>query len=498
MADIEHIGLLLEGDTLYGVASKNGVPGEVSSWRIAASAERGMRNTEGEESAEGGAFDAASALVPDDISSDSAAAGSSLSLSAAFAAAGKALDAADGCVLALPPDVLVTKVISLPPVEPDAIGPMVRLQMEKLAPVSGDSLDVAYEVIGATEDSTRVFAVAMPMSKLDELANDLSSAGVLLSRIDSSLLCQWRVLADYEGKPDLPSCYAALFMLPSGRCDLVIADEFGPVFARSFGNVANSEELVRELVLSLLNLGEEHDGLAPEALMVIAAERPDDAFSVSVENAAGIKTVWLDSSRLQPYVNGVVLRDAEEGHIDIVPGAWRDAEMASVRQGRFMTGICTALVVWVLILAGLLLAPKYMENRVAAVDASLKKITPAYRVTSDTRSKVRLIRSYLDRSHSLLDVLRTICVNMPDGIVFSSISYEKGGEVLLGGKNKTIGGIKIIGDADSSSTVFSFKDELDKSGLFTPAKLTGPSMDGKRQRFKFEIDCRFVDEEGAQ
>ena len=87
---------------------------------------------------------------------------------------------------------------------------------------------------------------------------------------------------------------------------------------------------------------------------------------------------------------------------------------------------------------------------------------------------------------------------MPEGIVFSSISYEKGGETPANSKTRVAGGVKIVGDADSSTSVLAFKDVLDASGLFTPAKLTGPTLDVKRQRYRFEIDSRFIDEEGGQ
>ena len=135
------------------------------------------------------------------------------------------------------------------------------------------------------------------------------------------------------------------------------------------------------------------------------------------------------------------------------------------------------------------------ETRERLSDTAIATVQPAYRAVADTRTKVRLIRSYQDRSHSLLDVLRAVCAEMPEGIVFSSISYEKGGETTGNNKSRSVGGVKIVGDADRSSTVLAFKDVLDGSGLFAPAKLNGPILDGKRQRYRFDIDSRFADGE---
>jgi Tfp pilus assembly protein PilN len=505
MAEIEQVGLLIDGDTLYGVAASSGVPSKVQSWRFSsgAVAPEEVQSSEfkvqsSDEPTNEPLNEPTDALSDDSTIRQSDDSTKKPSLAEALASAREALHAEDGCVLALPPDELVAKIISLPPVEPDAIGAMVRLQMEKFAPVSGDALEVASEVVGATEDSTRVFAVAMPMAKLDALAENLAASDVRVSRIDSSLLCEWRMYCDCAAKPEIEGCHAILFVLPSGRCDLIIADSAGPVFARSLGSNHSSESLVRELVLSILNLGEDFAGLAPERLVYVADTPPADDLPERVDRALGVGVDWLNAAEVGPYVEGVIRRDSGEGHIDIVPPAWRDVEKQSIARGRFMTGVAVALIIWAVLAAALFLVPRFMQRRLDALDSAIAAVQPAYRTVSDTRTKVRLIRSYQDRSHSLLDVLRTICAEMPEGITFSSISYEKGGETPANSKTRVAGGVKIVGDADSSTSVLAFKDVLDASGLFAPAKLNGPTLDVKRQRYRFEIDSRFIDEEGGQ
>ncbi len=521
MAEIEQVGLLIDGDTLYGVAARGGVPAKVQSWRfsLGAAAPEDVQSSESQVQSSEVALPESSthpANEPLNGPTDQRSNGPTgqqlngptdqrsngptdqRTLAEAFAEARKSLRADDGCVLALPPDELVARVISLPPVEPDAIDSMVRLQMEKFAPVSGDALEVASEVVGATEDSTRVFAVAMPMSKLDALAESLAAADVRVSRIDSSLLCEWRMFQECPSKPEIAGCHAVLFALPSGRFDLVMADASGPVFARSLGVHESAESLVREIVLSALNLGEDFAGLAPEHLVYVADTPPKPEFAERVDQALGIGVEWFDAASVGPYVEGVVRRELEDGHLDIVPVAWRDVEKQSAMRGRLMTVLAAVLLVWIAAAAGLYLAPKFMQRRMDALDNAISAVQPAYRAVADTRTKVRLIRSYQDRSHSLLDVLRAICAEMPDGIVFSSISYDKGGEAQLNSKTRAVGGVKIVGDADRSATVLAFKDVLDGSGLFAPAKLSGPILDGKRQRYKFDIDSRFAEEEDRQ
>ena len=493
MAEFEQVGLLIDGDTLYGVAARGGVVSAPQSWRFTSVPE--TETASEVEEASSSTPEVQSSASDDETTQRRNDETTKRSLAEALASAREALHAADGCVLALPPDELVAKIISLPPVEPEAIPAMVRLQMEKFAPVSGDALEVASEVVGATEDSTRVFAVAMPMAKLDALAENLAAADLRVSRIDSSLFCEWRMFQDCASRPETPGCHAVLFALPSGRYDLFVADASGPVFARSLGNQDSAEGLVREIVLSVLNLGEDFAGLAPERLVYVSETAPAGELAERIDQALAIGVDWLDAAAVGPSVEGVVRRDAEEGHIDIVPPTWRDLEKQSVARGRFITGIIAALLVWAVAFAALFLIPRFMERRLEKLDTAIATVQPAYRAVADTRTKVRLIRSYQDRSHSLLDVLRAVCAEMPEGIVFSSISYEKGGETMGSGKSRSVGGVKIVGDADRSSTVLAFKDVLDGSGLFAPAKLNGPILDGKRQRYRFDIDSRFADGE---
>ena len=50
MAELEQVGLLIDGDTLYGVAARSGVPSKVQSWRFssvaAATEEVGSQKSE--------------------------------------------------------------------------------------------------------------------------------------------------------------------------------------------------------------------------------------------------------------------------------------------------------------------------------------------------------------------------------------------------------------------------------------------------------------------
>lgn len=409
-------------------------------------------------------------------------------LASALKKAKESLAITDGALIALPSDKLVARVFSLPVLDGESISSMVRLRMEKYAPSSDGEIEVAYEVIGASDTETRVFAVAIPLDSLNGLASSLEESGVMVTRIDSALLCEWESFKSSMDAIAHPEVFGVVFALPSGRFDLIIADGVGPVFARALGTVKSPGDLARELTLSLLDLSQESE-VFPQEFLLLGGDALGDGYAASVAEATGVKSRIVPESAVPPYVVSGCRRDLLDGVIDIIPASWRDEERSAISKRRFKVGIVAALILWVFFAGAVFFGPKILAKKTISLDREIDAVAESYHAVSATRAKVRLIRSYEDRSLSALDLLKGITAIMPEGITFSSFTYDKGGELSFG--KATVGGIKVAGDSSESQPVLSFKDSLDALGLFAPAKLTGPTMDGKRQRFKFEVDSRF-------
>lgn len=504
MADIEHICLLIDGDELSGVRLPGGRAGsesDVRRWRFATG--DAPSSTESP-LIEGPAVDAASSpdsAEQETISKEPAGTGGLKSLAEAFRSAASELKIAEGAVLVLPSDILISRVISVPVSDTESIDSMVRLKMEKLSPVSGEELEVAWEIVSADETSTRVFAVAMPISKLDTIAEAISPSGIMLARIDSSVLSQWEL---FRRSPLSAECIPAvegevrafLFRQPSGCVDFLLADSSGPLFARSFSAPDDAGEFVREVYLSLLDYASESGAVTPSSLTYISRSAPDAEVQAKLTEVLETSVNWFDSSRLGPYILGAVMRDNGENRLDIIPPSWRELERQAESRGKFTRAIVAALAVWVLLFAAYLVVPRYFDRKIAAVNASIARVTPAYNAVFDIRSKVRIISSYEDRSKSAIDILRLLCTEMPEGMTFSLLRYEKG---FNDGKQKKTGGLKISGEAPPpGESVMLFKDALDKTALFSQVTINNQILDGKRQRTRFEIDARFREEEAAQ
>ena len=543
--------LLLDGETLYGVSERQGKGAspeaaegfDFSEWSFATAASgnptvaaTGMEQ-EGETGAEEGD---AGAMSP---------------RAGALAAAVREMQIEDGVPLALPPDVLVTRVLSLPAADAESIASMVRLKMEKFAPVADTELEVDYEVVGVTETETRVFAVAVPVSTLDALAADLEASGLAVTRIDSSLLCEWHSLSRHEsarqgegvgvegvgvegvgvegqgqgegvgegegqgqgegqgeegvgvGEEGVGqdqgedqgqgegegkgSVYA--IELPSGRIDLIAADARGPVFARTLGTGLEPEDLVRETTLSLLDLAAENPGFSPERFVLVSPHGADSRYAGAMGKIAGGEASVLRTDEIMPFVEATLEREDEEGCIDIVPASWRDDENAAVAKRRFIYGAIAAVAVWVVAFAALKLIPKNIERQTASVRREIATLMPRYSEVAELRARVRLIQSYEDRSRSALETLRELCVALPEDVTLATFGYEKNDDNGSSGRRGGPGGIRITGDAASADSILVLKDTLDEKEMFDTARLKGPTMDGQRRRHKFELDWRFAE-----
>ncbi len=462
MSDTERIALLVENGALHGVRLVRGRGG----FALAASRSWPLTpppaSDSGEE-AEGAPRQAEEAA-----------------LTAALRAARADWKIDSGCSLALPASSLMFKVLILPPADAGSRDAMVRLQMEKIAPYAGEDLTVSYEVLAESPEGVQVFAVAIARPALAELEGVLAAAGVRLTRLDAALLGWWHQLQTLEPfGPGLSQGRRLVLFAQGPSWDCLLIDAGTPLLARALGQPRGPLDLAREVALSLMNAELESAPAPLDALWVVAPERPADDWMEAVAEVAGRTPEFIDRKRLDQPALGTARRDLRPESLDLVPAAWREQERQHVARRRFLAGAILALLVWLLLAGALLLAPWYMRGRGRELAAAIQAREAPYRQVADVRTRVRLIRSYMDRSQSLLEVLRELCTEMPPGLDLSSLSYRRDD------------GVKLLGDAAQPAMVYDFKDALDASAIFTFTRLSGPTLDAARRRHRFEIDAYF-------
>ncbi|MDD5707666.1 MAG: hypothetical protein PHR35_17235, partial [Kiritimatiellae bacterium] len=322
-------------------------------------------------------------------------------------------------------------------------------------------------------------AAAVPKPTLDALAQRLAAAGLRLSRLDAALLCWWRQLANQQPSALAEGRCAVLFE-QGGEWDLLVSEGGEPLLARGLGVPFEPQDLAREITLSLVHAELEATTAPLRSLLVVSEQPPDKEWLSAMEAATALKPVHVPRECLGPPGLGVALRADEAGRLDLIPAAWRTQESALRIRRRFIAGLGVAALLWVVLAAVLMLAPWSMQQWTARLKARMAAREPAYRAASDVRLRVRLIRTYMDRSRSLLEVLRGVCAEMPQGIDLSSVNYTREE------------GVKLVGDAADPALVYAFKDAIDASGVFRGSQLSGPTLNVARRRHTFEIDARFA------
>jgi len=114
---------------------------------------------------------------------------------------------------------------------------------------------------------------------------------------------------------------------------------------------------------------------------------------------------------------------------------------------------------------------------VNSVRAASKAHAKAYKQVSDTRDRVNLILSYMDRTYSPLEMLRIASGGLPQGITLTGFNYKRDD------------GFKVTGEADTPTLVYDFKNAITEDSLFESVALTGPSV--TKNKHKFDVDAKF-------
>ena len=378
-------------------------------------------------------------------------------------------------VIALPLSRLLVRVLKMPTEVREDMASAVALQMDKLSPFPGEELSVGYEILSETETSLWVFAAAMPAAVFEELGSALHQAKLQVVRTDVSALGWFRSLC---GPCQLTRPgRRVLLMDPDDGWDLLVLDHGVPVLARALGLVTDADMLVREMTLSLLN-AELEAGQSPVMDVLVVSKNPPPAEMVQgLERLVGVPVRHMVPPSEDGGVEGVAVRTGEGASLDLTPQVWRDAVKEAHIRKRVLTGVAAAMTVWALFMGVLFSGPVVYKQMTLRVRTASKTHAKAFKQVSDTRKRVNLILSYMDRSYSPLEMLRTASGYLPQGITLTGFNFRRED------------GVKIMGEADVPTLVYDFKDAVTKDPLFESVSLTGPSA--SKGKHKFDIDAKF-------
>ncbi len=378
-------------------------------------------------------------------------------------------------VIALPLSRLLVRVLKLPTEVREDLADAVALQMDKLSPFPGEELSVGYEILSESETSLWVFAAAMPAAVFEELGSALHLARLQVTRTDVSALGWFRSLC---GPCQLmrPG-RRVLLMDPDDGWDLLVLDHGVPVLARALGLVTDADTLVREMILSLLN-AELEAGHNPVTDVLVVSKNALPAEMVQgLESLMGVPVRHMPPPSEDGGVEGVAMRTGEGASLDLTPQIWRDAVKEAHTRKQVLTGVAAAMGVWVVFMGILFSGPIVYKQMTDRIRAASKAHAKAFKQVSDSRDRVNLILSYMDRTYSPLEMLRMASGYLPQGITLTGFNYRRED------------GVKISGEADVPTLVYDFKNAVTEDPLFESVSLAGPSA--SKGKHKFDIDAKF-------
>jgi len=395
-------------------------------------------------------------------------------LARAMAEARNALGARQ-VVIALPLSRLLVRVLKLPLEVREDLADAVTLQMDKLSPFPGEELSIGYEVVSETETGLWVFAAALPAPVFDEIGSALRAAKLQIVRTDTSALGWFRSLC---GPCQLARPGRRVVLTdPDGGWDLMVLDHGVPVLARGLGVLPDTDALVREVTLSLLNV-ELDAGNSPVAeVVVVSKDAPSPEARERLAALTGAAVRHVAPPTADGGAEGVALRTGEGAALDLTPQSWRDEVKEAGTRRRVLTGVGIALGVWAVFMGVLFAGPAVYGQLTSRVRNASKAHAKAYKQVSDTRERVNLILSYTDRTCSALEMLRMTSSYLPPGITLAAFNYKRDD------------GMKISGEADQPTLVYDFKNAVTEVPLFESVGLSGPSAN--KGKHKFDIDAKF-------
>jgi len=378
-------------------------------------------------------------------------------------------------VLALPLSRLLVRIVKLPVEVREDLAEAVSLQMDKLSPFPGEELTVGYEVLSETETSLLVFVAAMPAVVFEELKSALAQAKMFVTRTDVAALGWFRSLC---GPCQLarPGRRVLLMDLDDGW-DLMVLDQGVPVLVRAMGDLPDADAMVREMTLSLLH-AEMDAGACPIAdVLVVSHTEPSAELRQKLEALLGATVRHMSPTSDDGGVEGVAIRTGEGASLDLTPQSLREAVKEAVIRKRVLTGVAAAMAVWSVFMGVLFSGPFVYKQLTERVRAASKAHAKAYKQVSDTRDRVNLILSYMDRTYSPLEMLRIASGGLPQGITLTGFNYKRDD------------GFKVTGEADTPTLVYDFKNAITEDPLFESVSLTGPSV--SKNKHKFDVDAKF-------
>jgi hypothetical protein len=366
--------------------------------------------------------------------------------------------------VSLPSSKLLMRIIELPSTDPEELSGMVELQIDSLSPFAVDQLTVSYEVFHQADGRSRVLAVAAPRKTVDALGDLFKEQNVYIRSLDAEVLAWWTLLVTHgqlqsEGR-------VVLILEEHTEFSMIVVDDNVPIWIRSlelfhdFQDESVMQEIADEIGYTLLALEAEYGPRDIAEILFWSESEIPQKFCELLRSQCGAEVSLHDLRSIPPVSEGLALRSAERRlhHVELIPGEWVDLQHRRQLMKISVAATIAVLGVWLAVVAVTGTVFSIRQIGLNRVRKEADKYAVPARAAQDAREEMLSLEKYADRSHSALECLREITVNMPAGIEITSFTYKKGGAVSL------------RGSGDRADIIYDYFQNLGSSELFEGVK----------------------------
>ena len=383
-------------------------------------------------------------------------------------------------VLGLDPERMLLRIVDVPEVDAEELDSMIGLQADKLSPFPTDRAVISHEIVGRREGTCRVLIALAEEDVVQADGARLSEVGVVPAAVDSAMLGRFEWLRS-EGHIGEDGRHLVL-VVAGPVPELFVAEDGAPIALRSLGRRTDEtssefiEETAREIAHTLMSLELERGGASVNRVSIWHAGEEGRDLAERVRRECGCDVTLEDAAGLASVAETVARRAVLAGRLDLTPAAWRSDRSRRASRRRLLRVGSGILGVWLAGIAVILGMLTYEDRSVARLEAQCEAVAGPAMEVRGLRSRVSMIKQYMDRRDSPLECLREVSLCLPSGVDVTWFTYRK---------RETL---KLKGQAQTSEQVLDFKRKLDASELFGDVTLVSMSRDRRRGKEVFEMD----------
>jgi len=397
----------------------------------------------------------------------------------------KGIEKKAGCKIGSPAVSISTnkiflKSLVLPSVEEKELARMLPFEVEKHSPFSGERVVWAYEVLRKNRENSKVLLAVARQDVAEKSLKEWNGLPGALELKLMAIFCSVRYLNLAEKKG-----IKALIYFDGKETQFMVMENETLLFARSFPPVKNSkggfdmDYLNEEIVRSGLAF-QVQESKSFSSLILAGPFAPGEEDIGYLREKTGMQMSKAGNKDLLAL--GLALRGTNfyKGQINLIPRDWLERKRALKYRKVGVRAIVVFSLAYLVFLTFLFQGLKSKKQRLARVDFELKQLSPALTRIRRLKGDIFSIQGYIAQENSALEVLREICVLMPEGVALNNLRFQK---------NRIL---QLRGGAKSIRSIFDFRDRLGKSSCFSEVTLNYARAAEKQGGAGFEIICEMA------